>query len=84
MITTLIIRLLSGIVTGIFGLLPTWNINTQPLTDFTTSIGHFLGGLNGYVPEALTLVCLGILLAIKLALLIWRLILFLYELVPFN
>lgn len=84
MITAAIIELVAGLVQGVLGLVPEWNIDMSAISGFTTSIGSLIGRANGYVPATLLFACIGLLLAMKLAFLIWRGILFVYTLIPFN
>lgn len=84
MITALIIDLVAGLVQGILGLVPEWNIDTSAITGFGTDVGALLARANGYLPVTLLLACLGILLAVRLALLAWRTAVFVYSMVPFN
>jgi hypothetical protein len=84
MITTFIIQLVAGLVSGILGLVPDWSIDMSAVTSFTGTIGSLAGAANGYVPSLLLFSCIGIILALRLVLLAVRAVLFAYTMIPFN
>lgn len=84
MIVTFLIQLVSGLVSGLLGLVPAWNIDTSVMSSFTADIGGLIGRVNGYVPSVLLMACLGLLLVVKLALLAWRVCVFVYSMIPLN
>lgn len=84
MITQLVIQLVAGLVNGILGLVPDWSIDMSAVTGFTGSIGALAGAANGYVPSLLLFGCIALIVALRILLLGWRLVLFAYTLIPFN
>lgn len=84
MITNFLISTALGIVTGLASLLPSWSVDTSAVTGASSNVGYILTGFNSYLPETMVVTCLGILLAVKLALFTWRVILAVYRLIPFN
>lgn len=79
MIFDAIVRFLGQSVRAVVGLIPSWS---PPASDFATSAGQF-GALafraNGYFPVAVLAWCLVLVLALKVFLLAWRVIVFLYH-----
>lgn len=85
MITTFLLRLAAGLVAGLFSLVPSFGADPAgPASSFASSFASSAGSLNGYVPEATALVCLGVLLAIRFGLLAWKGLLFVYSILPFK
>lgn len=79
MVTEAILGVLAGIVNGLLSLVPAWAPDTSSLSVTTASVGAWAFAWNGYFPVAVLGVCLGIVLAFKIALLAWRLITFGYH-----
>jgi hypothetical protein len=82
MITGFLISLVLGVVTGLFSLLPAWSADTGVVSGQANGAGTFLGAFDDYLPERTIVACLALLLVIKLAMFVWRLLVFVYGLIP--
>lgn len=69
---------------AVVGLLPTWSPDTSAFSTMSTSIGSAASSANGYFPVSVLGWCLVLILGVKVALLAWRVVLFVYELIPFK
>lgn len=76
--------MVTGLVAGLFSLIPSWNVDTSAVSTALGAIGS-MGSLgDGYFPVTLMCICLGIVLGTKIVLDVWNLVVFLYELIPFK
>lgn len=83
MITEFLISMLSGLVSGLFLLVPQWSIDTSSI-ETVESVGASIGGMNGWIPESFILGCLALILAVRLWFLVWNGVQWLYHSIPFN
>lgn len=79
MITDLILSAFTGIILGLFEPLPVHPVDTSVIEGQTSQIGAMASALNGYAPIGLLGACLAVLLTLKVALLAWRGVLFVYH-----
>lgn len=79
MITEAVIRVLAGGVRIILGLIPTWEPPPDAFESSAYEVGAMAGALNGHLPVAVAGVCLVLLLALKVFLLGWRALVFIYH-----
>ena len=83
MITAFIIKLAAGLITALFSIIPAWGIDTSSVQAVDGTVTG-VASLNGWVPEQMAFICLGIAVGVRLFFLAWSGILFVYRLVPFN
>ena len=83
MIVNAFIELISAIVSGVLSLVPDWTVDVTALAAVGGSIGSTASTLNGYFPVATVGVVLVLLLALQVGLLLWRVVIFVYNLIPF-
>jgi len=79
MVTGALIGLIFGGVRAVMGLVPVWDPAADPFSSAAFDVGGMAGALNGYVPVALLGLCLVLLLSLKVFMLGWRLIVFIYH-----
>jgi len=79
MVTGAIVTVLFTGVRAVMGLVPSWAPVTNPFTSVSFSFGGMLGSMNGYFPISVLLGCLVLLLSLKVFLLGWRVVLFIYH-----
>lgn len=79
MITEALVHFVGQSLRAVLGLIPTWNPPVDPFTGSAYAVGGMAGALNGYFPVSTILVCLTLLVGLKVALLGWRLIVFVYH-----
>lgn len=79
MITAAIIGLMFGGIRAVMGLVPTWDSAADPFGSAAFSVGSMVGALDGYAPVAVIGVSLVLLLSLKVGLLGWRLVVFVYH-----
>ena len=77
-ITEFMIDLTTGIIAGFIPLLPPVTFDSAGFTATTTAFSR-MGALNGYFPVATLGLCLGLVFGLKLWMLAYRLVLFIYH-----
>jgi hypothetical protein len=82
-ITEFVIRMVGGIVTGLFSIIPAWSVDDSSMHTMD-GVGLGVASLNGWVPEQLAVTLLLLILGVRLFFLAWTGVLFLYRLIPFN
>lgn len=83
MITTFIVQMLGGIVSGIFSLLPSWNVGNDVLEP-VKSMSVSAASLDGWLPQNFIFGCLLMMIAVRLWFLVIDGIQWVYHLIPFN
>lgn len=83
MITTFVLTTLAAFAQALFSLLPSWGADDSVITSMG-NWGTISGSANGFVPEDMAIICLGLLVVVKLFMLAWDGALFVYRLIPFN
>jgi len=83
MILDALIGLVVGLFTGILGLIPAYSPDAR-LSSFGTSLGSSVAGLDGVFPVVALGACIGIVLAVRLFIAAWDLLVFLYHAIPFK
>jgi len=78
-VTEALISMMVGVVNGFLSLVPAWAPNTSALTNSGTNIGAWAMAWNGYFPVAVLAACLLLVLAVKLALLGFRTLVWVYH-----
>jgi hypothetical protein len=71
-------------IRAVVGLIPSWSPPTEALASTSSSFGSMAAKGNGYFPVAILGVCLVLIFGLKLALLLWRLVIFVYGILPFK
>ena len=71
-------------VRTLVGLIPSWSPPVDVFTGFASTLGAAAAKGNGYFPVAVLGVCVGMIFGLKIALLVWRVILFVYSVIPFK
>lgn len=84
MVTDALLTFALSLVRAIAGLLPEWQPDAEPFTTTSTSLGSMAAVGNGYFPVTLLGICLAVVIGLKVALLAWRAVVFVYELIPFK
>jgi hypothetical protein len=79
MIIDALLSVLAGVIHGFLALLPNYTPDTSALVTSGASVGSWASILNGYVPVQLLGWCLVFLLGIKVVLVAWDGILFVYH-----
>lgn len=79
MVTDAVIRFLGQSVRAILGLVPSWQPPADDFGSTATNLGAIAAQGNGYFPVMVLGVCLALVLALKVFLLGWRLVLFIYH-----
>lgn len=79
MVTAALIGLIFGGVRAVMGLVPQWDPAADPFTSVAFDVGGMAGALNGYAPVALIGMSLVLLLSLKVFLLGWRVVVFIYH-----
>lgn len=83
MIFDAIVLVLKTVFEGVLGLLPTMSLPAG-LTDSMAGIGTRAAALDGIVPVYVLGVCIAAVIGVKLALLAWGVIVFIYDRFPFK
>lgn len=84
MITEALLVFGARVVRAMVGLIPSWGPETEPFTTTSANVGAMAAVGNGYFPLTVLGVCLAVIVVLKVGLLVWRLIVFVYELFPFK
>ena len=79
MIIEALLKIISGIVRGFASMLPTHHVDTAALGETVGQIGAYAGALDGYAPMTQLGLALAFLVTLKLALMAWNVILFIYH-----
>ena len=84
MIPDFFIATVTAILKNIIELVPTWTIPVAVTQSWGTRFGTFVSWANGFFPVYDVAVCLGILVSIKVIILVWRGVVFIYDKIPFK
>lgn len=84
MITEALINMLLGVFNFFVGLLPSWGPDITALYASAGSLGAWFHHANGWFPLNLTLICLGIIVTYQVGAFAWRIVLFIWEVLPFK
>lgn len=79
MITDFLLETLAGIILGLLTPLPKHTIDMGGLAGSASDVGATAAALNGYAPIASLGIALSVLLGLKLALLSWQAIVWIYH-----
>lgn len=79
MIVLAIVVVVVGLVLGLVGNLPTYTLDLSQVQQDASQIGAWASALNGYAPIVQLGAAIGILLGLKLALLGWHTVVFIYH-----
>lgn len=79
MVTEAIVSALVGILEGLVSPLPTYTLDTASFNTTAVSVGSIASVLNGYAPIAQVGIGLAVVLGLKLALLTWQVVVFIYH-----
>ena len=79
MVVNLLLGLVVGIVLGLIEPLPTYTLDVELLTVQAEQVGAMASSLNGYVPVTQIGLALLLLVGLKLALLLWQTLVFIYH-----
>lgn len=79
MITFALVALFLGTITGMLNIAPTATIDVSSLATNAATISSLAGTLNGYFPLVTLGVCIGIVLGLKVFMLGYRLVLFIFH-----
>lgn len=81
MLVDAIVIAVTTLMTGFLGLMPAFEFNSQMLSA-GAGLGSAINGLNGIIPVHAIGICIGIVLACRLALVGWDLLVFIYDRFP--
>lgn len=84
MITDTIIQMILGVANNLLSVLPEVTFDTESLGGASYSLGSVWMAGNGWFPLDLTFICLGVVVGYQIALLAWRLVVFIWELLPLT
>jgi hypothetical protein len=79
MVTGAIITVLFTGLRAVMGLVPSWGVVANPFESVSFSLGGMFGSMNAYFPVSVLLGCLVLLLSLKVFLLGWRVVVFIYH-----
>lgn len=79
MVTDALIAFVFGSVRAVLGLIPTWQPPADAFSSTSISLGSIAGTGNGWFPVVTLGVCLVFILALKVFLLGWRVVVFIYH-----
>ena len=79
MITTALLVVALGSLAGLLNIVPVASIDVSGLTVNASMVAGLAGTLNGYFPLVTLGVCLGVVFALKLFMLGYRLVLFIFH-----
>lgn len=83
MIVDVLIGLMVSMFTGVIGLLPAW-APPDSITNFGESVGSAVAGVNGVFPVVTLGICIAMMIGVRLFVLAWGLLIWVYKLVPFK
>lgn len=84
MIIEAIVTFFGSAIRAVLGLIPSWSPPTDAFAGLATSFGSTAAKGNGYFPVVVLGVCLALVMGLKLALLLWRVLVFAYGILPFK
>jgi len=79
MVTAALIGLVFGGVRAVMGLVPQWDPAADPFGSVSSNLAGWVGSMNGYFPVTVLGLCLVLLVSLKVFMLGWRLIVFVYH-----
>jgi len=79
MIVDALVTFVCASARAVLGLLPTWTVPATPFATTSYSLGSMASMGNGYFPVAVLGVCIALVLALKVVLLGWRVVVFIYH-----
>lgn len=83
MIIDAIVQVLTGLVTGVLGLMPAYQLPDQ-INDLGETLGGAVAGINGVFPVVTLGKALAAVIAVQLLLAVCSLVLWVYKLIPFK
>jgi hypothetical protein len=78
-ITEALISFVAQAARAVLGLVPQWSPPAHAFGQMSHAFGAYAAVGNGYFPVVVTGVCLGLVLALKVGLLAWRVVIFVYH-----
>lgn len=84
MITEQVMGLLTGILNGLLSLMPGWSVDLTAVSGSGASIGSNAYRINEWFPVDILAVCLVLIFTVDIGVAAWRLLVFVYELIPFK
>lgn len=79
MITEALISAGVGIILGLVSVLPRHDFDAAAMADTFGTVASYAGGLNGYAPVLQLGLAIALLAGLKLALMAWNVVLFIYH-----
>lgn len=79
MITEALIRAAVAVILGMASVLPRHTFDVTAMADTFGQVASYAGGLNGYAPVLQLGLAVGLLASLKLALMAWNVVLFIYH-----
>lgn len=79
MVTLALFVLILGTVSGLLNIVPQATIDVSSLTANASAVAGLAGTLNGYFPLVTLGVCIGIVIALKAFMLLYRVVLFVWH-----
>lgn len=79
MITDALITFTLASFRAIVGLLPAWVVPVPALSAMSGFVGDAAARADGYFPVLTTIVCAGVVLTVRVGLLAWRVVIFVYH-----
>ncbi|QIK83530.1 hypothetical protein [Sanguibacter sp. HDW7] len=84
MILDALIALMASSFTLVLDLIPSWTPPTEAFSQSSASVGSMASAGNGYFPVRVLGICLALVLGLKVALLAWRGVVFVYSVLPLK
>ena len=79
MITEALVSVMSAVILGFTSLLPSYKVDSSAFGATAGQVGSFAGGLDGFAPIGDLGLALMLIVGLKLALMTWNLVLFIYH-----
>ena len=83
MIVDALIGLLLTVISGVFSLVPAYSLPGS-MSDFGASVGSWVSTANGFFPVVALGACLAILLVAQVFVLAYRVLVFVYDVIPLK
>lgn len=84
MLVEALVALMATSFNAVMSLVPSWEPDTAAFNQTATSVGAMASSGNGYFPVRVLGICIALVLGLKIALMAWRAIVFIYSMLPFK
>lgn len=84
MVIEALVALMATSISAVLDVIPSWTPPTEAFSQSSASVGAMAASGNGYFPVKVLGVCLVLVLGLKVALFGWRVIVFIWSVLPFK